>query len=392
MSGASCPNCDSPDFDYPFSEFCEECGWSLGMCEQCGAALPEDSECPICRITPDPDCLACPFVVPEPEYWGLLRRLSGSRLRISKPTCGTCLDKIIESKFPDYLKTFLDPAMYLLSELAYKRGLWKKIEAKFFEIDEDYLVDAFSNCTPGDILKFMQLDVEWDQILEWAQDFRFKDAETWISRGFDVNVARLWRHAGVGVNDACVLDKQAWEDFGIYWEDRYEGDLDNFRDTVAALRSAKLPLEENNLLTFWKLSSEQIMTIIDSGFNIETAAHIQLEKLGYDDFECRAVIESGIQYSDLNVLLHHPDTLDRLVAIVNAGVQVGGPDQLLAWSRSNIDIYEIDKWIRNGCTFEIANSWVSQGFGCAEAVVWMKTAKVTDPQIAALRRKAGIQP
>lgn len=173
------------------------------------------------------------------------------------------------------------------------------------------------------------------------------------------------------------------------------------------LRALGLPISTKHLESYWGLTRDEILQVIDSGAPLGTSAELvrrgistqkmgtyeKLLKIGASQSLAISLVSHGFSVRHLQEFRSSADesiTLERLGEIIrrNGDFTI---DEAIPWLNFEGHLHQIAVWHLEGFTAQDAGRWSSEGFDVEGARRW-SDAGVISPVIAKRRQDAGLEP
>ena len=335
-------------------------------------------------------------------------------------------------------------------------------------VDRDQMIRWLdSDCPIDEVDKWTNLFDEFDEAMAWRDAGFSPDLETvgnwlkwecspevaanYIHMGLEYVPGERYKELGVGLDDAVFFEMNGMSDHpdnsGQYnvapWlssglnpaqivalRDQivdYEYEIEEvFRASEARLKyedtsvnlwralpnqfkelqAVGLSITVENLLTYWGLTSKEILKVIDSGGDAELGAQVlrqggSLSKLGV----VKRLIELGTSSATASLLSKRGFLVKHLKEIENGGYLVTPTrismilesdadmkvDEALSWLKIDAKIEDVKRWRGKGFSAQEASKWIDEGFSAEMASRW-RDSGVKSPSIAKRRQDAGLNP
>lgn len=250
--------------------------------------------------------------------------------------------------------------------------------------------------------------------------FTLEDARELVKVGIDIDYGQMgwaedWASTRLTAKEIVEFVKEIklhWAEMKevvsgrwVRWHSPKDEDIWEFsRVTLGALKEIGLDLSIDSLKKYLCLSRPQILNAIDAGLNLDLAGRLPREGVPHGKEELAAeLVSRGLGPSEVSLLLEKGFSEKHLATIDRRGVTVEklwyvakkskckSLDEVIKWSASSAHSDDIDAWIDLKIGVTSVAEWTRVGFRATSARLWIESG-VTNPDVAARRRDAGIRP
>jgi hypothetical protein len=282
-------------------------------------------------------------------------------------------------------------------------------------------------CSPETAAKYVEMGIEYVPGVHYIElGVSLEDAVFFELNGFSDHVDDSGRYfVGVwlsselspqqilSLRDHIVENEEVFQKVFEKSERRLKFDEMNFilwealPKQFEQLKSVGLPINPENLLKYWGLSSKEILKVIDAGGAPGVAADAirhgaSVSKLGIIErlVELGAASSTATVLAKRGFLIKHLKQIEKKKDLGSAFEWIARVlesdgsikvDEALIWLDAEARVSEVKMWRQHGFSAQEAAKWANEGYSPEMAKRW-RDAGADSPVVAKRRRDAGLNP